>query len=335
MKPHESPVQNGSVAPTAPASGSARVTGPGEPRDSRGFMRRHRVPLTGILFASPFIVGFLALYLYPIVASAFYSFTEFNLFQSPVWVGFENYEKLFGNSRFIAALANTLVFSMVGVPLTLFIGILGAHVLNFPIRGQPLYRALVYLPSIIPVVVGAYLFRWLLNQQYGFVNYFLGLLNLPQPSWLEEPNWARAAVILMTVWTVGATMIIYLAALKDVPMDLYEAAQIDGAGWWRKFWSITWPTISPITLFQVIVILISYMQLFAEPYLLAQERLNEPSYGPGDSLVTMGTYLFQNAFVFLRMGRASAMAWILFLMTMIVTVIVIASSKKWVHNDAN
>lgn len=335
MRPHESPLQKQSPISTTSVSDSPKVTSLGERGERPGFMRRHHFALTGIGFASPFVIGFLVLYLYPIVASGFYSFTDFNLFQSPAWVGLENYEKLFSNSRFIAAIANTLVFAVVGVPLTLLIGILGAHVLNFPIGGQPLYRALVYLPSIIPVVVGAYLFRWLLNQQYGFVNYFLGLLNIPQPSWLEEPNWARTAVILMTVWTVGATMIIYLAALKDVPLELYEAAQIDGAGWWRKFWSITWPTISPITLFQLIVILINYMQLFAEPYLLAQERLNEPSYGPGDSLVTMGTYLFQNAFVFLRMGRASAMAWVLFVMTMIVTIIVLVSSKKWVHNDAN
>lgn len=335
MRPHEGTDQVDPADPATPFADLPGATNPGESRKRPSFLRQHHVALTGIGFASPFIIGFMVLYLYPIVASGFYSFTDFNLFQSPVWVGLENYQQIFSNTRFLAAIANTLLLAMVGVPLTILIGILGAHVLNFPIRGQPLYRALAYLPSIIPVVVGAYLFRWLLNQQYGFVNYILELLHLPQPSWLEEPNWARAAVILMTVWTVGSTMIIYLAALKDVPMDLYEAAQIDGAGWWRKFWSITWPTISPITLFQIIVILINYMQLFAEPYLLAQERLNEPSYGPGDSLVTMGTYLFQNAFVFLRMGRASAMAWVLFLMTMIVTIVVIASSKKWVHNNAN
>lgn len=335
MKPHKRPTQKDQASPATSASDAPEVATAGDLHDRPGVMRRHRATLTGIGFASPFLIGFLLLYLYPIGASAFYSFTEFNLFQTPAWVGLTNYETLFSNSRFIAAIVNTLVFAVVGVPLTLFIGIVGAHVLNFPIWGQPLYRALVYLPSIIPVVVGAYVFRWLLNQQYGFVNYALGLLNIPQPSWLEEPNWARTAVILMTVWTVGATMIIYLAALKDVPTELYEAAEIDGAGWWRKFCSITWPTISPVTLFQLIVILINYMQLFAEPYLLAQERLNEPSYGPGDSLVTMGTYLFQNAFVFLRMGRASAMAWVLFLLTMIITIIVITSSKKWVHDETN
>jgi multiple sugar transport system permease protein len=323
MKPSENTADR-----QAPARTGVSPSGP-------GFARRHHVALTGLAFALPFIIGFVVLYLYPIVASGFYSFTDFNLFQPPRWVGLDNYEKLISNSRFLAAVANTLVLAVVGVPLTIVIGILGAHVLNFPVRGQPLYRAVIYLPSIIPVVVGAYLWRWLLNQQYGFVNYFLSLVHLPQPSWLEEPNWARTAVILMTVWTVGSTMIIYLAALKDVPTDLYEAAEIDGAGWWRKFTSITWPTISPVTLFQVIVILINYMQLFAEPYLLAQERLNEPSYGPGDSLVTVGTYLFQNAFVFLRMGRASAMAWVLLLMTLVVTIVVFVSSRWWVHDDSN
>lgn len=296
-------------------------------------MGRRRV-LLGLAFASPFLVGFAVFFAYPIAASAFYSFTDFNLFQTPSWVGLQNYERLLDDSRFWRALANTLVLAVTGLPLTIGIALGGAHLLNFKVRGQPIYRAMVYLPSIVPIVVGGYLWRWLLNSQYGFINYFLGLVGLPTPAWLEQPNWARAAVILMTIWTVGGTMIIYLAALKDVPQELHEAAEMDGAGWFARFRHVTWPTISPVTLFQIIVILIAYLQLFAQPYLLAQQRLNEPSFGPGESLVTYGTYVFQSAFVFLRMGQASAMAWILFLITLVITLAVLASSRWWVHSDS-
>lgn len=285
-------------------------------------------------FASPFLIGFAVFYAYPIAASAFYSFTDFNLFQSPNWVGTRNYERLFDDARFWKALKNTLVLAAIGLPLTIGIALGGAHLLNFKVRGQPLYRAMIYLPSIVPVVVGGYLWRWLLNGQYGFINHILSTLGIPAPNWLEEPNWAQAAVIIMTIWTVGGTMIIYLAALKDVPAELYEAASMDGAGPLSRFRHVTWPTISPVTLFQVIVIMIAYLQLFAQPYLLAQQRLNEASFGPEESLVTYATYVFQNAFVFLKMGQASAMAWILFIITLIITLGVLASSRWWVHNDS-
>ncbi|RKS93200.1 carbohydrate ABC transporter membrane protein 1 (CUT1 family) [Microbacterium sp. AG790] len=298
---------------------------PTAPRGAR------RQTLLGLAFASPFLIGAAVFIVWPVVASAVYSFTDFNLFQPPSWVGLDNYAQMMRDDTFWKALANTLFLAFLGVPLTILISIGGAHLLNLPVRGQPLYRALVYLPTIVPIVVGGYLWRWLLNTQYGFVNYFLGLLHLPQPEWLEQPQWGKPAIVLMCLWTIGGTMIIYLAAIKDVPAELYEAAELDGAGWFARFRYVTWPTISPVTLFQIIVTVIAYLQIFTQPYLLTQTRLNEASGGPGQSMISYAMYLYQNAFVFLKMGYASAMAWVLFLLTLAITLVLLWSSKKWVH----
>lgn len=291
-----------------------------------------RQTLKGLAFASPFIIGAAVFIVWPVLASAGYSFTNFNLFQAPQWVGLANYSRMMSDGTFWKALTNTLYLTVVGVPLTILISIAGAHFLNLPVRGQPLYRAFVYLPTIVPAVVGGYLWRWLLNTQYGFVNYFLGLVHLPTPDWLEQPAWGKPAIVLMCLWTIGGTTIIYLAAIKDVPAELYEAASIDGAGRFQRFLHITWPTVSPVTLFQIIVTMIAYLQIFAQPYLLTQTRLNQDvSGGPGQSMLSYAMYLYQNAFVFLKMGYASAMAWVLFLLTLAITLLVLWSSKKWVH----
>lgn len=295
--------------------------------------RGGRATLLGLAFASPFIVGLAVFIAFPVIASAWYSFTDFNLFQAPNFVGLANYTELMGDPGFWMSVWNTTYLVVVGVPLTIVISLAGAHVLNLPVRGQPLYRAVVYLPSIVPVVVGGYVWRWLLNTQYGFVDYFLGLLHLPAPDWLGDAVWAKPGIAMMSFWTVGGTMIIYLAALKDVPADLYEAAELDGANWWQRFRSITWPTISPVTLFQVIVTMIAYLQIFAQPFLLAQNHLNVTNDGPGQSMLSFAMYLYQNAFVFLKMGKASAMAWILFLVTLVVTLVILRTSRKWVHYD--
>jgi multiple sugar transport system permease protein len=293
----------------------------------------------GLAFASPFIIGFVIFIAYPMVASAIYSFTDFNLFQPPKSVGFANYAEMIADSTFWKSLLNTLFLTVIGVPLTIIIGLAGAHVLNFPIKGQPVFRALVYVPVIVPVVVGSYLWRWMLNSQYGYVDRILGLLGLPQPAWLTEPEWGKPAILLIALWTIGSTLIIYLAAIRDVPKELYEAAQMDGAGPWRRFISITWPKLTPITLFQVIVVMISYFQIFTQPYLLTQSTAvgngSAGNGGAGDSMLSLSMYLFENAFSFLKMGYASALAWVLFFVTLIATLLLLWSSRKWVHYDNN
>ena len=288
----------------------------------------------GLAFASPFLIGFLVFFAYPILASAWYSLTDFSLFQPPKFVGLNNYARMVNDAKFWKSLYNTLFLTATGVPLSLALGLIGAHILNFKVRGQPLYRALIYLPTIIPVVAGGFLWRWLLNSQYGFFNELLRWLHLPQPSWLQEPAWGGVAVLLVSIWTVGGTMIIYLAALKDVPQDLYEAAELDGAGAFRRFTDITWPMISPVTLFQLIVLLIAYLQIFTQPFVLAKDPAvgAQQASGPGDSMLTYSVYLFQNAFVFLKMGYASAMAWMLLLITLAITLLILWSARSWVYD---
>ena len=298
-----------------------------------GVRRRKRESLTGLAFASPFLIGIVVFTAGPIIASAYYSLTNFNIFQSPVWVGLANYRHLLHDNQFYTALWNTGVLMVIGVPVQLALALLVALGLNFPVRGQPLYRALVYLPSVVPMVTATYLWRWLLNSQYGTVNRILGALHLPQPDWIGDPMWTKPAVMLITFWGIGTTAVIYLAALKQVPRELYEAAEVDGGGMWWQFRHVTWPMISPVTLFQLIVGVIAALQIFAQPYLLAQQRLNATSGGPDNSLLTYSMYLFQNAFIYLKMGYASAMAWVLFLITLVLTAIVLRSSRRWVHYE--
>ena len=289
----------------------------------------------GLAFASPFIIGFLVLYAWPILASGYYSLTDFSLFKAPRFVGLANYERMLSDAKFWHSLYNTLFFTFVGVPVDIAISLAGAHILNQKLKGQPLWRALVYLPSIVPAVAAGFLWRWLLNAQYGFVNEILRWFHIPQPNWLLDSAWGGVSVIVLMLWTVGGTMLIYLAALKNVPPDLYEAAEIDGAGPIRRFLYITWPMVSPVTLFQVIVLMIAFLQVFTQPFVLSKDPGlgTQSATGPGDSMLSYSIYLFQNGFVFLKMGYASAMAWTLLLVTLMITLLILWSARKWVHYD--
>lgn len=293
--------------------------------------RGQRRWLAGVGFSSPWLIGLVVFTAGPIIASLYYSFTDFNLFQSPRWVGLGNYRALFSDDRFHQAVWNTFYLAAIGVPLGLALALLVALALNFPVRGQPLYRAIVYLPAIVPIVTATYLWRWILNAQYGYLNRMLGWLHIPQPDWLDDPVWTKPSVILITLWGLGSMAVIYLAALQQVPQQQYEAAAVDGANGWQRFWNVTWPALTPVTLFQLIMGIILSLQIFTQPYLLVQSKLNPASGGPGNSLLTYSMYLYQNAFVYLKMGYASAMAWILFIVIGALTAIVLVTSKHWVH----
>lgn len=292
---------------------------------------RSRLARVGLAFSSPWIIGFAVFMAGPILVSLYYSFTDFNLFQSPRWVGLANYGTLLGDPKFVHAVLNTAFLAVIGVPLGLGLALLVALALNFPVRDQPLYRAIVYLPAIVPVVTATYLWRWVFNAQYGYFNRMLHWLGIPQPNWLADPTWTKPAVIIIILWGIGATAVIYLAALQQVPQQHYEAAAVDGANGWQRFWHVTWPALTPVTLFQLIMGIIGALQIFAPTYLLTQSRGNQASGGPGDSLLTYTMYLFHNAFVFFKMGEAAAMAWILFLVIGILTAVVLLSSRRWVH----
>jgi len=293
--------------------------------------RRRRRSIAGLGFSSPWIIGFVVFMAGPILVSLYYSFTEFNLFQTPKWVGLGNYLNLFGDPKFIRSIINTAYLTVIGVPLGLALGMLIALALNFPVRGQPFYRAIVYLPAIVPVVTATYLWRWVFNAQYGYLNQLLEHLGLTGPNWLSDPLWTKPAVIIITLWGIGGTAVIYLAALQQVPQQLYEAAAVDGANGWQRFWHVTWPALTPVTLFQLIMGVIAAVQIFAPTFLLTQSRGNAANGGPGDSLLSYTMYLFQNAFVFLKMGEAAAMAWILFMVIGLLTLVILISSKRWVH----
>jgi len=271
----------------------------------------HRSVLRGLLFASPWIVGFVIFQLVPIAASAYFSLTNFNLFQDPQFVGLRNYQRLASDALFWKSLLNTLYLTVIGVQVTLTAALAAALALNMRVRGQSLFRLFVFLPTVVPVVAATYIWRWLLNAQYGYVNGALGAVGLGQPLWLDDPFWTKPALILMSLWVTGSAMVVFLAALQDVPETYYEAAVIDGAGPWAKFRHVTLPLISPVILFETIIAGIFTLQYFTQAFLLGQTRLNAASGGPENSLLVYGLYLFQQAFVNLNMGYASAMAWVL------------------------
>jgi len=294
---------------------------------------------TGLVFASPWIIGFCLFYGYPIVISFWYSLTSFNIFQSPKFIGLANYSKLFSEAIFYKSLFNTLFITFLGVPLNLGFGLLCAMLLNRKVRGLSLYRTIFYLPAIIPLVATSILWVWNLDAQFGLVNSGLKALGLPQPNWLEDARFTKPALLLVGLWGTGQIAVIFLAALQDVPVQLFEAADLDGASAFQKFRHITVPFLSPVILFQSIMGVIAGFQYFTQPYLMVTVRsgLSDPNQagGPENSLMFYATLLFHNAFTYLKMGKASAMAWILFIIIALVTFLLLKSSKRWVHYGAD
>ena len=288
----------------------------------------HRSVLRGLLFASPWIVGFVIFQLIPIVASAYFSLTNFNLFQTPQFVGLRNYQRLAGDELFWKSLTNTLYLTVIGVPVSLTAALAAALALNMKVRGQSFFRLVVFLPTVVPVVAATYIWRWLLNAQYGYVNETLGAVGLGQPLWLDDPFWTKPALILMSLWVTGSAMVVFLAALQEVPDVYYEAAVIDGAGAWAKFRHVTLPLISPVILFETIIASIFTLQYFTQAFLLGQTRLNAASGGPENSLLVYGLYLFQQAFINLNMGYASAMAWVLLFVALAGTWVLLRVSRN-------
>jgi multiple sugar transport system permease protein len=298
-------------------------------------MRRSRELLAGLLFLSPFLIGFAAFTVYPVAASLYYSFCEFDIISPAQPVGLANYAELLTDERFVKGLWNTLIFTLFAVPVTMLTALVLAFLLNMKLRGQALYRTIFFLPSIVPIVASSVLWLWLLNPDYGLINTALRPVleavnavagtSFRAPGWLVDPDYTKPALILMSTWGVGGSMILYLAALGDVPVELYEAAEIDGAGAWRKAWHVTLPMISPVLFFTLVMGLIGSFQYFAQAWIIT------PNGQPGDSTLFYALYLFYNAFLYLRMGYASAQAWILFLVIVLATVLVFRTTRRFVH----
>ncbi len=284
----------------------------------------------GCLFAMPWIFGFCIFLMYPLISSFMASFTNYSILRPPKFIGLSNYQELAGDTVFITSLKNTLLYAAGAVPLATIIAIALALLLNTKIKGLAFYRTLLFLPTLVPMVAQATLFMWVFNGDYGLLNAFLRMLGMASPpNWLGDPTWAKWTLVAISTWGCGHAMVIYLAGLQDVPVALYEAADLDGARPWAKTWHITLPMISPVILFNVIMSIIGAIQVFAVPQVMF------PGGSPARSTYMFAMYLYDNAFQFQRMGYASAMAWVMFAMILVMTLFSLKLSDKYVHYGSN
>lgn len=310
--------------------------------------------LLGLMFTGPWILGFLVFALYPVIASFYYSLCDYNVFDPPVFNGGRNYVELVCEDKlFWRSLWNTAYFMFFAIPITMLTALVLAMLLNIKVRGQAFYRTVFFLPSIVPIVASTVLWLWILNPRYGVANKILGPVSpwmqacwdalrgtliswgvsaasIPElrfpPGWLSNEYWSKPGLILMSVWGVGNNMILYLAGLQEVPKELYEAAEIDGASAWKRTWHITLPMISPILFFTLVMGMIGTFQYFTQAFIMT-----DGGGGPNDSTLFYAMYLFNNAFIYFKMGYASAMAWILFVLIVICTALTFRLTRGRVY----
>ncbi len=291
------------------------------PRMSRA---RRRELFYGLLFASPWLLGFVLWTVFPILSSLYYSLTRYDLLSPPVYIGLTNYENLLTDEDFFLVVRNTLWWVVLSAPSGVVAAFLMAVLLNTKMFARSLFRAVFFFPSIVPIIVVSSVWAFVLNIQYGAVNATLIALKLSTIPFLSNPDYAKPTLLLINTWMQGGAMVIFLATLQDVPRELYDAATIDGASSSARFWNITIPMCSPVILFNMVLAFIGGFQNFALPWLLTQG-------GPNRSTEFYSIFLYRNAFQYLRMGKASALAWILFLIIVTFTIILFRSSARWVY----
>ena len=334
-------------------------------------MNRGSATIRGLLWTAPWWLGFLLFLAIPMGFSFYISFCDYPLLQPPVFTGAANYRALAHDATFHKVIGNTFIYAALAIPLGTILAILLAVLLNAKVRGQAFFRACVFVPTIVPLVAVGVVWMWMLNAEAGLVNQAVrpvGRLALPVaekideeakrlsnivheaihgceiedapelpivgvardmaegPAWLDRPFWAMLALVLIAMWMLGSPVVIYLAGLQDIPVSLYEAAQLDGASAFRRFWHVTLPGLSPVILFNVIVGIIATWQIFALPYVMWRSRA-----GPEESTYFYTMYLYDNAFKYLKMGYASAMAWIQLLIILALTGLVFLASRRAVH----
>lgn len=289
----------------------------------------------GLAFASPWLIGLLVFGVYPIVASFYLSLCRYNIVRPPKFAGLENYQLLlFDDPLFWKSLWNTIYLTAFGLPLQLGAALLAAMLLNAKVRGQSIYRTIFYLPSVVPAVASAILWVWILNPEYGLLNTMLGWVGVRGPGWMTSPEWSKPALILLGIWGLGGAMVVFLAGLQQIPASLYEAAVIDGAGVTQRFRHVTIPILSPVIFFNLVMGIIGSFQYFTQVYVMTAgaDGGGRGAGGPEFSTLVYPLYLYQNAFLFFRMGYASAMAWIMFLVVALILVLVFRTSS-WVHQE--
>jgi multiple sugar transport system permease protein len=281
--------------------------------------------LTGLLFISPWLIGFLAWIVYPLLASLYYSFTRYDLIRPPVFIGLDNYIDLFARDpHFRVVIPNTFYYVGLGTPLSVATAFLLATLLNTHIHGRPVFRAIFFFPAIVPATVIAMVWKYLLNPQFGAFNAVLRALQWRTIPFLTSPALAKPTLIAIGMWGSGYSMVLFLATLQNVPRELYEAATVDGANAFHRFWHVTIPFCSPVILFTLVTGFIYGFQDFTLPWLLTGG-------GPNEATEFYALHLFRNAFRFLRMGKASAMAWVLFVIIVVFTFILFRSSSRLVY----
>ncbi len=286
------------------------------------------------LFILPSLLGFMIFVALPVAVSLLLSFVDWNLLRPPEWVGWANFRQLLTRDPvFWRVVRNTVYFMLTIVPLQLVLGLALAAALNQQIRGRLVYRVIYFMPVVTTIVAGAIVFQFLLNRDFGLISQAIwnlgGWTGLPiqPPDFLNSTKWSKPSVVLLTLWkNTGFTMVIYLAALQSVPKELYDAAEVDGAGAWQRFRNVTIPLISPTTFFLLIIQMIGAFQLFTEAYTMTRG-------GPAQSTLTVVYYIYQNAFQFGRMGKASAIAWFLFIFIFLFTFIQTRMQRRWVHYE--
>ncbi|KAA0920112.1 carbohydrate ABC transporter permease [Streptomyces apricus] len=290
--------------------------------------RGRRDNLAGYLFMSPWIAGFLLLTAGPMAASLYFAFTDYNLFDSPRWIGFDNFERMLDDPRWQKSVEVTAKYVVIGTPLKLLLALGVALLLAQSRRGQAFYRAAFYAPSLIGASVSVgFVWRALFSDDAA-VDRTQSFLGLDVGGWVGNPDWVLYSLVALTVWQFGAPMVIFLAGLKQVPKELYEAAEVDGAGPFRRFWSITLPMISPVLFFNVLLETIHSFQIFGSAYVVSNATC-----GPADATLVYTCYLYQKGFKEAQMGFASAMAWMLLLAVALVTAVLFWSQKRWVHYE--
>lgn len=282
-----------------------------------------REALEGFLYISPWLIGFTVFYAGPLIASLLFSFTSWDLLSPVKWVGLANYRSMLKDELFFQALKVTTIYSIFAVPLQLIVSLILAMLLNSKIKVISIFRTIYYVPTILPAVVSAILWRWIFNPEIGLINLFLELIGIRGPEWLTSSQWALPALIIMSLWSIGSSIIIFLGGLQGVPDYLYEAAELDGANLWEKFRNVTFPMISPVFLFNLIIGIIDSFQVFTYPYIMTEG-------GPEYSTLFYVLYLYQNAFQYFKMGYASSLAWVLFIIILLLTLLQTMLSKKWV-----
>jgi multiple sugar transport system permease protein len=312
-------------------SDARSISGSRPPRRRLGTIERRNLR-NGLLFISPWLVGFLVLGVFPILYTFFLSLTRYSGIKAPIFVGAQNYQRMVGDPNFWKAAYNTLYYTMLAVPIGVVVAMVLALAMNRRIREIAIYRAVFYLPSILPLFAISFIFIIMLNPGYGLVNTALGAVGLPQPNWLGDPAYSKLALVLIAQLGAGQYALIFLASLKGVPMELYESASLDGAGAWRKFRSITLPFMTPVILFDIIIGISLGLQIFTSAYILTGG--GQRAAGPDNSMLTIVYEIYLRAFSLGQMGYAAALSVVLFLVSLVLAVVVFRWARGWVYYEA-